>query len=238
MAKTYVYVTGGKGGIGKTTLTLALVDYLAENNTVLLVDADPINADSSEVYKNEKHLNVRAIRARVRSEDTSGQIDPSGLMETINLAASDPADFIIVDAPAGDSILLATSGDIITSACKQAGIISVCIWLVDSNDRTAINALNASWDAIKDADKIFLVKNYRKGTNFSFFDQNTAVIDIVRSPNVVTIDLPKFASRIEEHLRIERLTWEEIATVTPIGNRVEGQRLRAIFHHTFNEAGL
>ena len=238
MAKTYVYVTGGKGGIGKTTLTLALVDYLAENNKVLLIDADPINADSSEVYKNGKHVNVRAIRARVRSEDTSGQIDPSGLMETINLAASDPADFIIVDAPAGDSLLLATSGGIITAACRQAGIVSVCIWLVDSNDRTAINALNASWDAIKDADKIFLVKNFRKGTNFSFFDHNAAVIDIVRSANVVTIDLPKFASRIEEHLRIERLTWKEIATVTPIGNRVEGQRLRTIFHQTFNEAGL
>lgn len=65
-----------------------------------------------------------------------------------------------------------------------------------------------------------------------FFDQNAAVINIVSSPNVVAIDLPKFASRIEEHLRIERLTWKEIATVTPIGNRVEGQRLRTVFHQT------
>ena len=238
MEKTYVYVTGGKGGIGKTTLALALVDYLAENRNVLLIDADPINADSSEVYKKGKDVNVRAIRARVRSEDTGGQIDPSGLMETINIAVSDPADIIIIDAPAGDSILLATSGSIITSACKQAGIVSVFIWLVDSNDRTAVNALNAAWDSIQYADKVFLVKNYRKGSNFDFFDQNAAVINIVSSPNVVAIDLPKFASRIEEHLRIERLTWKEIATVTPIGNRVEGQRLRTIFHQTFNEAGL
>jgi hypothetical protein len=238
MKKSYIYVTGGKGGIGKSTVSLAITDYKAENGTVLLIDCDPINADSSAAYKEGKEANVKTMRARVRSEDSSGQVDSSGLMETLNSAVEDDANTIIVDAPAGDSALLAESGSIITAACKMSGMESVFIWLVDSNDRTPVNALHAAWDAIKDADKILIAKNYRKGTNFEFFTNSKTVANIIDSPNTRVIDLPKIASRIEEHLRIERMTWKEIATITPIGNRVEGERQRRILHETFKGAGL
>jgi hypothetical protein len=236
--KAYYYVTGGKGGIGKSTVALALTDYLASYGQVLLIDTDPTNADSSASYKDGKDANVTAIRANIRSEDSSGQIDPSGLFETLNKAESEAVNSVVVDAPAGDSNLLANAGEVITSACKQAGIQSYFVWLVDSNDRTPVNALHAAWDSIKDADKIVLVKNYRKGNNFEFFDGSKTIAGITSASNVQIIDLPKFASRIEEHLRIERMTFAEVATKTPLGNRVEGARLRTQLHQIFKAAGL
>ena len=238
MNKKYIYVTGGKGGIGKSTFTLALVDYMAQQGKVLLIDADPVNADSSAAYKDDKEANVSTLRAKVRAEDSSGQIDASGLIETLNLADSGQAETTIVDAPAGDSTLLISAGSIITEACKQVGIESVFVWLVDSTDRTPVNALHGAWDAIKDADKIIIVKNYRKGTNFEFFDNSKTVAGINESANVQTIDVPKIASRLEEHMRIDRMTWHEIATQTPLGNRVEGERMRRAMHATLKEAGL
>ena len=87
--KKYIYVTGGKGGIGKSTFTLALVDYMSQQGKVLLIDTDPVNADSSAAYKEGKDTNVRAVRAKVRAEDTSGQVDASGLIETLNIADND-----------------------------------------------------------------------------------------------------------------------------------------------------
>ncbi|MCL6486485.1 MAG: AAA family ATPase [Janthinobacterium lividum] len=236
--KKYIYVTGGKGGIGKSTFTLALVDYMAQQGKVLLIDADPVNADSSAAYKEGKETNVRAIRAKVRAEDTSGQIDASGLIETLNMADKDEAITTIVDAPAGDSTLLISAGSIITEACKQVGMESIFVWLVDSTDRTPVNALHGAWEAIKDANKILIVKNYRKGTNFDFFDNSKTIANINEAKNVQTIDLPKIASRLEEHMRIDRMTWKEIATDTPIGNRVEGQRIRKAMHDTLKEVGL
>lgn len=236
--KKYIYVTGGKGGIGKSTFTLALVDYMAQQGKVLLIDADPVNADSSAAYKEGKDTNVRAIRAKVRAEDTSGQIDASGLIETLNTADNDEATTTIVDAPAGDSTLLISAGSIITEACKQVGMESIFVWLVDSTDRTPVNALHGAWEAIKDANKILIVKNYRKGTNFDFFDNSKTIANINEAKNVQTIDLPKIASRLEEHMRIDRMTWKEIATDTPIGNRVEGQRMRKAMHDTLKEVGL
>lgn len=236
--KTYIYITGGKGGIGKSTVAQIITDYKAETGRVLLIDTDPSNADSSANYKGKEGTNVRTIRENIRSEDSSGQIDSSGLINTLNLADSEDVETIIIDAPAGDSTLLANAGGIITSACKQAEIKSVFVWLVDSNDRTPVNALHACWPAIKDADQILLVKNFRKGNNFEFFDRAEVMKEIKASKNVQIIELPKIASRIEEHLRINRMTLKEIATITPLGNRVEGARLRDELHNTLKTAEL
>jgi NAD(P)-dependent dehydrogenase (short-subunit alcohol dehydrogenase family) len=238
MGKAYVYVTGGKGGIGKTTAALAIVDYFAQSGKVLLIDADPINADSSAAYKEGKDAAVTSVRARVRSEDSSGQIDSSGLMETLNEAAESDADAIIVDAPAGDSVLLANAGSTVTAACQEMGVKSVFVWLVDANDRTPVNALASAWEAIKNADLILLFKNYKKGTNFDFFDNAKAMSTILDAPNVRVINMPKIAERLVEHLRIDRMTWAELATKTQIGTRMEGQRLRKLLNETFKEAGL
>ena len=236
--KKYIYVTGGKGGIGKSTFTLILVDYMAQQAKVLLIDTDPTNADSSAAYKNGKDESVSTLRAKIRAEDSSGQTDSSGLIDTLNIADNGPAEVTIVDAPAGDSTLLVSAGSIITEACKQAGIESVFVWLVDSTDRTPVNALHGAWDAIKGADKVIIVKNYRKGTNFEFFDNSKTISGINQSDNVQIIDLPKIASRLEEHMRVDRMTWYEIATQTPLGNRVEGERIRRAMHATLKEVGL
>ena len=174
----------------------------------------------------------------MRAEDTSGQVDASGLIETLNTADKDEAMTTIIDAPAGDSTLLISAGRIITEACKQVGIESIFVWLVDSTDRTPVNALHSAWEAIKDANKILIVKNYRKGKNFDFFDNSKTITNINKAKNVQTIDLPKIASRLEEHMRIDRMTWKEIATDTPIGNRVEGQRMRKAMHDTLKDVGL
>ena len=239
MDRAYVYVTGGKGGVGKSTLAQAITDYLcATKRSVLLIDADPTNADSAACYKPEKDSLVRVVRARIRAEDASGQIDSSGLMDTLNIAETDAANIIVVDSPAGDTQLLQEAGTTITLACKQAKLKCIFVFVIDSNDRAAMNVLNAIWGSIQDADLVLLVRNSRKGTDFAHFDQSKIVGLIKLFKNVKIIDFPKIASRLETHLRIDRMSWAEVATLTPIGNRVEGARIREILHRTFATAGL
>jgi hypothetical protein len=237
-SKKYVYVTGGKGGVGKSAMAIQLADYYSRTGNVLLIDTDSTNPDSSAAFKAGTDAKVTAIIGRVRSEDSSGQIDSSGLLETLNMAEKSDAETIIVDAPSGDSTLLITAGSIIAEACKQMNMESIFVWLVDSLDRTPVNTLHGAWNSIKKADKVLLVKNYRKGTNFDYFDDSQVMEPIKAAPNVQIIGMPKIASRIEQHMRIDRMNWQRIATETPIANRIEGQRVRSEFHETFREAGL
>jgi len=236
--RKYIYVTGGKGGIGKSAMAVQLADYYSHTGNVLLIDTDSVNPDSSAAFKDGLDTKVTVMQARVRSEDSSGQVDSSGLLETLNIAEKSDAETVIVDAPSGDSTLLIAAGSVIAEACREMNVESILVWLVDSLDRTPVNTIHSAWDSINNADKILLVKNYRKGTNFDYFDNSKAMEMIKAAPNVQIIGMPKIASRIEEHMRIDRMSWQRIATETPLANRIEGKRVRSEFHGTFAEAGL
>lgn len=248
--KIYIYVTGGKGGIGKSMETLAIVDFYAEQGIeVLLLDADPTNGDSSASYKVKKEKdevtvaankqeNVSTERVMVRSEDASGQIDASGLMDTLNKANESKAQVTIVDAPAGDSTLLRDAGSIIVAACNEMKTKSVIVWMVNSNDRTAINALSKSWESIKGADTILIVKNHKDGSDFQCFLESKAMVDILSSKNIKMIDMPKVAARLVKLVREDRKTFKELATTTSIGDKVEAIRMRKVFADSLKGAGL
>lgn len=235
--KKLVYVTGGKGGVGKSLFAMTVVDYLAQTHQTLLIDADPNNPDSSTSYQN-KTPKVEAKQARVRSEDASGQVDASGLLDILESVEKANSTATVIDAPAGDSALLTVAGQIVTETCKALGIKSVFIWMIDSADKTPVNTLHAAWDAIKEADLILLVKNYRKGDNFQFFDNSKTIASITQNSRVKIINLPKIAARIADTMKLDRMTWEEIATKTPIATKVEAQRLRKTLHRLLRDNGL
>jgi hypothetical protein len=236
--KTLIYVSGGKGGIGKSMQSVALVDYLLTFGDVLLLDADPVNPDSSAAFKNGKQPAVTCERVRIRSEDATGLIDASGLMSALDKTNETTAKYILIDAPAGDSTLLAEAGVIVVDACKEINAKSVFVWMIDSADRTGINALAAAWDNIKDADSILLVKNNKTGNNFDSFDGSKTIEKILQNKNVQVIDMPKIAARLLPLLRVERKSFFEISTEGALGNRMEATRLRKQMHEIFKGAGL
>lgn len=236
--KTLIYVSGGKGGIGKSITALSLADYFAKSGSVLLIDADPTNADSFTPLDKCKQEGVTAIRANIRSEDASGQIDTSGLTSLFDNELVSSVDTVIIDAPAGDTVLMASAGSFVTDICKALGAKSVFCWLVDSLDRAAVNTVGTAWNEIQGADQILLVKNHGKSNNFNFYEDSATMEKIKSSPNVSTVDLPKIAIRLIENIKIDRMTWKKIAEETPIGNRIEGQRVLKLLHQSFEGAGL
>lgn len=230
----FIYVTGGKGGIGKSFVASIITDCAAERGTVLLTDTDTINADSSTPYRMNEQAGVTISYGRIRSEDANGQVDTSGLIEVLTKSAESGVNTVIVDAPAGETYTLETGGAIIHEVCKQAGATSIIVWIVDSADRTAINALARAWEGVKDADMLVIVKNYRSGNNFDAFDTNeTTKRNLSTLKNVVMIDLPKTAQRLMEAWKLERKTLKALATTSPLGDRVEAQRIRRQFNERF-----
>lgn len=232
--KRFIYVTGGKGGIGKSFVSSIITDCAVDHGNALLIDTDTINADSSTPYKVHPQEGVAIGYGRIRSEDADGQVDTSGLMDVLTASAECGADTVIVDAPAGETLTLETGGSIIHEVCRQLGATSIIVWIVDSADRTAINALAKAWEGVKGADLLVIVKNNRSGNNFDAFDDNeTTKRNLSTMKNVAVIDLPKTAQRLMESWKLDRQTINELTTTAPIGNRVEAQRMRRQFVELF-----
>ncbi|WP_293638655.1 hypothetical protein [Polaromonas sp.] len=235
MMKTYVYATGGKGGVGKSLMSMLFADYLAMTKDVLLIDTDMTNSDCYAVYKNGKQSNIECKVQQLRSEDTSGQVDVSGLMATFD----DDRECVVVDAPAGDTVLLSNAGGAIAEMCAEYKAKSTIAWMVDSADRTGVNALNAAIEQIKSVDLILLIRNYKTSSDFDFFENSKTIEKIKALGNVRIIDLPKVASRITQRIRIDRASFAQMcSTDTPVGDRVEARRIRALMHRTLENVGL
>jgi len=68
MSNKFIAVDGGKGGVGKSTLSILISDYLMRNGEDLaVVDADKTNPDVARLFNNAEAENVTAILAGLQS---------------------------------------------------------------------------------------------------------------------------------------------------------------------------
>ena len=80
MKDTIFYVGGGKGGVGKSIVSLALVDFLitkyGETKAIHLIETDESNPDVGRVYKGKI-----PVTSAILDENEKGWIRVAGLIE-------------------------------------------------------------------------------------------------------------------------------------------------------------
>ena len=80
MKDTIIYVGGGKGGVGKNMVSMALVQFLidrfGESKTIRLIETDESNPDVGRVYKG-----IIPVSAAILDENEKGWILMSKLIE-------------------------------------------------------------------------------------------------------------------------------------------------------------
>ncbi len=159
-----IWVTGGKGGVGKSTFARGLLDVLVEAGVnVAAFDGDPSNAQLFRYYQ-EVGKGVQRLEL-----DTQGQAD--GLLNDMD---ANKADIFLVDVAAGGSqTLLDLEDDIgLISEAMEMGyrftVVSVMSRIKDS-----VNLLKASLEMTAGFDvQHVAVKNlyFGDGDRFRLFD--------------------------------------------------------------------
>jgi hypothetical protein len=214
MDKSIYLVGGSKGGVGKTMVSMALVDYLINRgNAIALVECDTANPDMYKAYKD-------IVQVELINLD-----EHDGWIQLVNLCDAEPNKDIIINTAARSNEGIAAYGSILLNALEELGRKLCAMWVIN-RQRDSVELLRRYMQAMPGS-IIHVVKNGHFGPEkkFELYD-NSNVRKEVDGIGGGSLMFPDLADRVADDLYIKRLSIQEAAKQLPLGNRAELQRWR------------
>lgn len=216
-----IYMVGGsKGGVGKSVVTLALVDYLQRMDVnAVLVETDTSNPDV-----------MKAVHDEI--ECASCDLDDvSGWMDFVNFCDTHRDSTVIVNTAARSQRGVAHYGGTLVNALDELARRLVVLWVIN-RQRDSLELL-LKFGATFPCAVTHVVRNGYFGPPEKF--------DLYRESNLrnaieaqgQSLDFPDLADRVADELRSQRLSIRKAVEMMHIGERAELLRWRAIFSTMF-----
>ena len=190
MNKIYI-VGGGKGGVGKSTVSMALLDVLKnlESEKIFFIETDNENPDV-----------FLAVKEDIPSQAISMKKD--GWQVTFGEAIENNKDAnIVVNMGARTTEDLIEHDSVINDVAKELNKEIVVLWCINA-EKECLQSLIGFMDSGINASKIHAVKNTFFGDedDFVLFDNSK-----IKKKLNETVVFPKLTSKIKNKLSIEDL---------------------------------
>jgi hypothetical protein len=208
------WVGGSKGGVGKSMMTLATVDYLLERGeNVLLVECDTSNPDVWKAYREQ-------IDTELVDLD-----EADGWIHLVNVCDRSSGQVVVVNTAARNNLAVTKYGQTLDSSLEELGSRLVTLWVIN-RQRDSLGLLKQFMEAIPRAE-VHVVRNGYFGDERKFELYNGSnVRESVESRGGRSITLPDLADRVANDIYVKRLSISGAAKSLPIGNRAELGRWR------------
>jgi hypothetical protein len=205
------FIGGGKGGVGKSLVTISSIYLLQENNIdPLLIETDTSNPDTYKIFKNE--IEVKTFDLDVND----------GWINFVNLI-SETNKPIIVNTAARNNISLNKYSAILQNTLSELKRKVITLWVVN-RQRDSVELLKQYTEIFPQSDKheINVIKNLFFGdeTKFQLFDDSKLKGHIQENGGLI-IDFPELADRVCDEIYSKRLSIKTALEHQPIGNRAE-----------------
>lgn len=190
--KCFIWVTGGKGGVGKSTFARGLMDVLVHAGaTVAAFDGDPDNAQLYRYYNQVGGGVVRTV------------LEGSGVAPLLDAMEAQTADVILVDVAAGGSRTLMQLDEEVRLLFNAADMgYQVTVVSVLSRIKDSVNLLKATMDMTTGHEvQLVAVKNlyFGKPDRFRLFDDSKTQKRLMDSGGLV-LEMPELADDTYEVL--------------------------------------
>ena len=216
MAPNIYWVGGGKGGVGKSMVSMALLGYLlAKSVPALLVESDTSNPD---VYK--------AYRAAVPSELVDfDRVD--GWIQVVNTCDANRDKAVVVNTAARSATGVAKFGSTLGISLAELGRSLVGLWPINRH-RDSVELLKDFMDAMPEC-RVHVLRNLYFGeeSKFELYAGSKAVRPRIENGGGKALNFPDLADRVADDLYKDRLTIAAAVENLPLGNRAELRRWRA-----------
>lgn len=214
MAKPIYLIGGSKGGVGKSLVTMATVDYLQERGeAVLLVESDTSNPDVWKAYK--EHAPTELVNLD----------EADGWIHLVNLCDAHPDSVVVVNTAARNNLGVSAYGETLNSTLAELKRKAVTLWVIN-RQRDGLELLKGFMEAIPNA-AVHVVRNGHFGEEAKFELYNgSKVRAAVEERGGKSVTFPDLADRVSDDLYSKRMSIAVAAKDMPIGNRAELARWR------------
>ena len=214
MEKPILLVGGGKGGVGKSLLSVALVDYVgATDGRPFLVETDTSVPDVFKTYSGE-------IGAELVNLD-----EREGWIELLNLVESHREDTIVINTGARNQSGISNFGTTLRKALPQLKRKLIVFWLIDRK-RESLELLADFREALPEA-TIHVVRNLYVGAERKFELYNASNMRAtIEQAGGRSLSFPELADRVTHAMNKGRLTVTKALAELSFGDRVELERWR------------
>lgn len=212
MEKPIYLVGGSKGGVGKSLVSMALVDHLLEQGeSVLLVESDTSNPDVYKAYKD-------TAAAHLLNLD-----EADGWIELVNLCDSAPKSVAVVNTAARNNRGVSAYGQTLSSTLAELKRTLVTFWVIN-RQRDSLELLKEYMAAIPNAE-VHVVRNGYFGEEKKFELYNGSNVKrAVEDNGGKSVTFPDLADRVSDDIYSKRLSIARAGKELPLGNRAELSR--------------
>jgi hypothetical protein len=214
MAKSIYLIGGSKGGVGKSLVTMAAVDYLQEQGeSVLLIESDTSNPDVWKAYKDSTKTEL------VNLDEADGWI------ELVNLCDSNSDSVIVINTAARNNKGVSAYGETLNSTLAELKRKLITLWVIN-RQRDSLELLKEYMDAIPNA-AVHVVRNGHFGEEKKFELYNGSKLRTsVEERGGQSVTFPDLADRVSDDIYSKRMSISVALKDLPIGNRAELTRWR------------
>jgi hypothetical protein len=214
MAKRIYLIGGSKGGVGKSMVTMATVDYLQQQGeTVLLIESDTGNPDVWKAYKDSTETEL---------VDLDGA---DGWIQLVNLCDSRPDSVMVVNSAARNNEGVSAYGETLNGTLAELNRTLITLWVIN-RQRDSLELLKEYMDAIPNA-IIHVFRNGYFGEEKKFELYNGSKLrTAIEERGGKSVTFPDLADRVSDDLYSKRISIAAALKEFPIGNRAELSRWR------------
>jgi MinD-like ATPase involved in chromosome partitioning or flagellar assembly len=204
MNKPIYYVGGGKGGVGKSMVSMALLDYLAheKGENTYLVETDTSNPDVYKTYAEE----VPAMLLNLDKEE--------GWLDLINVADANREAAIVINSAARNADGVNTYGELLNETVAEMKRKLIVFWVINRN-RDSVELLKEFMNTITNAD-IHVIKNlyFGRDDEFTLYNGSNTRAEIERRGGK-SLSFKRLAECVSTQIYNERISIETAMNKMP-----------------------
>jgi hypothetical protein len=219
-----IYIVGGsKGGVGKSAVSIGVIDTLQERSEkILLIESDTSNPDVWKMYKDE-------VEAELIDLD-----DANGWIDLVNVCAEHSDSVVVVNTAARNNKGVAAYGQTLNNTLGELKRKLITLWVIN-RQRDSLELLKEYMETLPDS-TVHVVRNCYFGEERKFELYNDSKTKkSVEDACGKSLTFPDLADRVSDDLYSKRLSITTAMKELPIGNRAELTRWRNKVHEVLGE---